>query len=420
MDTKEEVYTPKIGKCGFQNIGNTCYMNSVLQLLLHCKPLISFLIKRKNFGKNNEDRAIYEDFFEQATVENVARKERKRLNIDKNLPIELKKQDIEICKMNNITGELSKIVGEIVFRGSLTITPTTLKRNIDKKIDTFRSFTQHDAHEFLTKILDVIIEETGIETEPEINNVSEKMKEHHIKLEEFRKEIEATNILEEKKRIIITRNKYCEENKETMLEYNGLVYMKRIYKERYNPFIYQLYTFIINIIQCTECKNITTSYEHTPIIQLYVYKNLQDSFENFVKMETIENYKCNICKEERTINKICKLWRLPTTLFIHLKRFEVTPRGRRKNNTEIDIPTEIDMTEYCDETLNIEKKIKRKYKLKGFSNHMGNLNMGHYTADCECIIDNKTWYHFDDSSVKQNTNNTVDKSNAYILMYELI
>ena len=79
----------------------------------------------------------------------------------------------------------------------------------------------------------------------------------------------------------------------------------------------------------------------------------------------------------------------------------------------------IDLTPYCDQTMNGENKINRVYKLKGFSNHMGSLNGGHYTADCVCIVDNETWYHFDDSSFMQNTNKMINTSNAYILMYEL-
>ena len=34
---------PNLGIAVFKNIDNTCYMNSVLQLLIHCKPIINFL-----------------------------------------------------------------------------------------------------------------------------------------------------------------------------------------------------------------------------------------------------------------------------------------------------------------------------------------------------------------------------------------
>ncbi len=43
---------PKITKCGLRNIGNTCYMNSTLQLLIHNKLLFSFYVKTNNSKKD--------------------------------------------------------------------------------------------------------------------------------------------------------------------------------------------------------------------------------------------------------------------------------------------------------------------------------------------------------------------------------
>ena len=42
VDTGDKVPPTLPGVCGLQNIGNTCYMNSSLQALARCKPLVRY------------------------------------------------------------------------------------------------------------------------------------------------------------------------------------------------------------------------------------------------------------------------------------------------------------------------------------------------------------------------------------------
>ena len=55
MNTMEKVKYEKIGLCGFNNMGNTCYMNSVIQLIIHSRIFINFLLCENNPYNDNDN-----------------------------------------------------------------------------------------------------------------------------------------------------------------------------------------------------------------------------------------------------------------------------------------------------------------------------------------------------------------------------
>jgi ubiquitin C-terminal hydrolase len=418
-------YIPKIGKCGIRNIGNTCFMNSVLQLVLHCKPLVAFLIKKNMYDEQtstHKEVACFEQYLHQASITNVAMAERKRLKLDDDATINIRKCDIDEVELKSVTVRLAEILNSLVKQGLSVITPTSFKQMIDLKVPKFRQLIQHDAPEFLEYLLDIIIEETGIECEPVINNVPASVQTFLEMLENTKRKVKEAETVEEKKALISQITEYKKANRLILLRYEGLNKMINVFKNKYNPFIFQLRTFLINYIECLGCHNINTNYESITMLQLEVDTTLEGSFKKLIANEVLENnYKCAICGNNQSANKYCKIWRTPSVLFIHLKRFINRPDGKLvKINSSIEIPEYLNLNDYCDDNMSSSININRNYKLKGFSNHHGGYHGGHYTADCACIVDNTSWYHFDDSRVSKYQDRNISTDSAYILMYELV
>jgi ubiquitin C-terminal hydrolase len=408
-------YVPKIGLCGFNNIGNTCYMNSILQLLVHCKLFVSFIL-------NNEKSSLYSDKYRnQAAIQRVAEHERKKLKLSKDDQVTIKRADVDKFLQTIIIEKLSEIINSLISKGNSCITPVSFKNALDIKLPNFRGFSQHDAHELLLQLLDVIIEETGIESEPIINNIPDTIREYITLLNEIKEEIKKTNDIEEKKKIITKLNNYRKLHKNTINKYNGLNYMMSVFKNRYNPFIFQLKTFLINNITCKNCNNTTCNYEDTTVLSVPIASTLDECFSTLIKNEDVEDYKCLVCNSKQEASKNVKIWKNPYVLFIHLKRFKQLGNGRLlKDDTVVDIPHTINISNYCDQScIDSNQSGSFTYKLAGISNHHGGLGGGHYTADCCCIVDNESWYNFNDSSVSKYSNNNINTSSAYILMYNL-
>ena len=181
---------------------------------------------------------------------------------------------------------------------------------------------------------------------------------------------------------------------------------------------FELLTFNVDIYTCNECSHEHNVYQYYTNLMLPIKPTLRECFEKMVEEEPIDR-RCELCGCNKSIKKT-KIWRPGMTLFIELCRFTSLPNGRTcKNNSYVDIPHEIDLSDFCDNSMKTDVSLTYKYKLKGISNHMGNMGGGHYTADCLSITDNKTWNHFDDSSVSQYTGTNINTSYAYVLLYEM-
>lgn len=94
---------------GLANIGNTCYMNSALQILVHCDVLSALVLRT-------------------------------------NIP-------------GHVSSSYQNFVKEYIMKDKKSITPRQVKKALEHVVPAFRGNNQQDAHEFIIQILDQIEEE---------------------------------------------------------------------------------------------------------------------------------------------------------------------------------------------------------------------------------------------------------------------
>ena len=85
-NTKKEIQNEKFHNSlsGFENLGNTCYMNSFLQIIIHIPSLIESLIKKgKKLNKNSLIKCLI-DVAKKPSKENLKKIKQKMGSIDSN------------------------------------------------------------------------------------------------------------------------------------------------------------------------------------------------------------------------------------------------------------------------------------------------------------------------------------------------
>jgi len=388
MSDNDETNGDTLGLSGLENIGNTCYMNSVLQCLSATDMLNQYLRSKmfKNDLKNGVNRLIIKD------------KKSKIANYDQiynEICYKIPKFKTKYRFKNSITYRLYQLI-KLLWNINCDVIPRKFKTTLDELIPHFRGFSQQDSHEFLSLILDMLHEE--FKTDVEILEIVQPEKINYEKID----------ILD-----------------------NGIKFYTNFIKKNHSIILDIFYGIFMFEIKCSTCGNCNYNYEPFNTIELDLNDstNIDECFKKYFSQSEVD-YSCSKCNNISQVNgvnggtngginkaiKTQSIFILPNKLCIQLKRFKKTEtRGGihiQKISNQIDFPLK-DLK--LDQFYNSDSFT---YDLYGIVNHSGSPSGGHYISYTKNMITGD-FYEFNDSRVSQVKNpQAIVNPGAYLLFYE--
>lgn len=393
---KDEEQVPDLGKSRMRNMGNTCYMNSILQCLNHT-PLFREYIINNMYVSDLKDNIINE-FVRQSKKEDV--------NFDHNM---VEESDVKKIFKTTIIYQYHRIL-KIMWEKNCLVTPASFRRLIGKKNEMFAGYMQHDSQEFLIFILDQIHEELAkkinvvmgqkvIPDDGELSNENMNDTEKTI-----------VNLMASRMWNIFIRNQYSIVTQLFTGMYHSTLESKNCGNKShaFDPFT---------------CLSVSIPIRSGKEAYLDLNKEftIYDCLDNFFSSENLDGDNKINC--DRTMTKVdatkkINLWFPPKLLIIQIKRFMKNLYGHttRKLKNKVNYPVKgLDLTKYTSEY----NKKSYKYNLFAVNIHSdhGGINSGHYYSFCKNIIDNK-WYCYNDEQIIPIKN--IQTDGAYLLFYYLV
>ena len=292
------------------------------------------------------------------------------------------------CKYNNLTDQFANVIqtlGEI--SSNSTLRPLGFWNAFDSAVvntcfDHLAHREPHDAHEFLMFLLDVLHESLSKPVAMKISNCP----------------------LKSEKQIFHAKS---------------LNVWISSFQKQYSPFV-PLYFGLFHIqITCVSCGHSSNNWETFNTLKGVINKSdasptLLQTIEGELNTETIDDYACDKCAPKRSSAvRSTRVWKLPKTLIIVLKRF--TPDGRKIHTPITPISNVVEFNSIFSES-SPEKKQHTCYTVRSIVDHHGSSRGGHYTAQAKHHKED-AWYNYDDQNVSKITNPHYGES-TYILFLE--
>jgi ubiquitin C-terminal hydrolase len=477
LDDREEKEA-QFGLTGLRNLGNTCYMNSILQALsnlpafreylLHCEFLAD-LNKKKKSGDNK----------------------------------------------NSLTYQLYKVF-VAMWQENGTVSPATFRSTfgdymvrVQKKHD-FAGFRQQDSQEALIHILDAVHEELSKPVNVKFKQMDTKV----VELIKIRNQYmglikDSTVTTDHKKNLIQSYKDYTRIHRYETTVLQSYISWRKYVKSGFSV-ITELFTGLLHSsVTCPKCHNYSNKFDPFTFMPLEIpsggteqiddffviddnhvkiktkstrtfstgqtlmfryqdganwkpFKDLKrymivsstdteftiemnkadlddiafcaerdckfrwfhtvdiyDCINHFCKSEILDDrnkWRCDKCNINVNAVKDIKLWETPKLLICQLKRFDRSKAVTEKITHQVDCPIEgLNLMRYVSP---LNQRQGYVYDLVAVSNHSGNPFGGHYFTYAKNNYD-KGWHEFNDSRVSSMNVKDVITPDAYLLFYML-
>lgn len=353
----------KKGLSGLSNLGNTCFMNSIIQCLSNNLKLTEYFLTESY--KNEDSERLHQKRNEYQLVLTYT-------NLLKNM-----------------------------WETNTVLKPRSFKTAIGKLVNKYSDYSQQDSHEFLIHLLEFL--HKGVCYEIEVGVKGEIIKNSDKMM------IECIN----------TWRNYFEKEYSIIIDLYYGMFINKIYckcnggSSSGSSIGYE--TGSSNGYETA----ISIGYEPYSCLSLSINDtdtNLSDCLDSYFSSSEI-NYHCEKCKTKSINRKETKFWTLPNFLIINLKRFT---NKNKKITRLIDFPLDnLDLTKYI--SPDKEDPNNYIYTLYAVNYHSGTTGSGHYYSIIKNLDNN--YYLMNDANVSKYTLDTRDtrtpivNENAYILFY---
>jgi ubiquitin carboxyl-terminal hydrolase 8 len=350
---------PAPGAVGMHNLGNSCFLNSIIQCLNHIEPLTQYFLGG--------------EFAKELNTKNP------------------------LGSGGRVATAYATLLKEIWSGDYSALAPRLLKQTVASFAPQFNNSFQHDSQEFCQFLMDGLHEDC--------NRVTSKP---------YVEELEGYG-MEDRKAAIETWQNHLLRHDSIIVDRCQGMHRSHLTCPSCGRESIKFEVFsTISLPLVLEDKGLNNSMQVEDCIEKFLEGE---------QLDELNAWYCPSCKKHVCALKMIALWSVPDILILHLKRFQFENCAVSNNllRSKIDntVKFPVDGLDLRKHVLGpVDEDAPPVYNLFGVSEHVGRTaNSGHYTATVRNSKDGR-WYRYNDAHVGETTGDAAVTGGAYLLFYQ--